>query len=66
MEDGTVDYGVVLKKRGDEVDANRTSSNRAVTLLITANTRLELEEKTKATIEKIDILDVNGKSRMAK
>ena len=66
LEDGTVDYGVVLKKCGDEVDANRTSSNRAVTLLITADSRRELDEKTKVAMEKIDILDINDISRMAR
>ena len=66
LKDGTVDYGAVLKKRGNEVDANRTSSNRAVTLLITADSRSELEEKTKIAMAKIDILDINDISRMAR
>ena len=66
LKDGTVDYGAVLKKRGDEVDANRTSSNRAVTLLITADSRSELDKKTSVALERIDILDINGKSRMAR
>ncbi len=66
LYDGTVDYGAVLKKRGDEVGANRTSSNRAVTLLITAQNRVELEEKTKNALERIDILDNTGKSHMAR
>ena len=66
LDDGTVDYGAVLKKRGDKVDANRTSSNRAVTLLITAETRAELDEKTKTALDRIDILDINGQSRMAR
>lgn len=66
LADGTIDYGAVLKKRGDEVDANRTSSNRAATLLMTADTREELEEKTKFVLEHIDIVDINGISRMAR
>ena len=66
LADGTVDYGAVLKKRGDEVDANRTSSNRAVTLLITADTEEELEEKSQRAKGLIDILDINGESRMAR
>ena len=66
LADGTVDYGVVLKKRGDEVDANRTSSNRAATLLMTAGTREELDEKTRIALERIDILDINGVSRLAR
>lgn len=66
LKNGTVDYGVVLKKRGDVVDANRTSSNRAVTLLMTANTREELDKKTKMVLEHIDILDINGVSRMVR
>jgi len=65
-KDGTVAYAAVLKKRGDAVDANRTSSNRAVTLLITANSRSELDEKTRSALETVDILDVNGISRMAR
>ena len=66
LADGTVDYGAVLKRRGDEVDANRTSSNRAATLLMTADTREELEEKTKYVLEHIDIVDNDGISRMAR
>ena len=66
LKDGTVDYGAVLKRRGDEVDANRTSSNRAATLLMTADTREELEEKTKFVLDHIDIVDINGVSRMAR
>lgn len=66
IEDGTVDYGAVLKKRGDEVGTNRTSSNRAAMLLITASTREELDEKTKFVLEQIDIVDINGISRMAR
>ena len=66
IAEGVVDYGAVLKKRGDKVDSNRTSSNRAVTLLITADSKEQLEQKTKQAIEKIDILDINGKSRMAR
>ena len=66
LKDRIVDYGAVLKRRGDEVDANRTSSNRAATLLMTADTREELEEKTKFVQDKIDIVDINGASRMAR
>lgn len=66
LKDGTVDYGTVLKKHGDEVDANRTSSNRAVTLLITAGTREELDKKMQKVMNVIDILDINGISRMAR
>lgn len=66
LADGTVDYGVVLKKRGDVVDANRTSSNRAVTLLMTADSKEELEEKTKRALRSIDILEINGASRVAR
>lgn len=66
LADGTVDYGAVLKKRGDVVDANRTSSNRAVTLLMTADTKEGLEEKTKFVMDHIDIVDINGISRMAR
>ena len=66
IEDGTVDYATVLKRRGDEVDANRTSSNRAATLLMTADTREELEKKTKFVLDHIDIVDINGISRMAR
>ena len=66
LADGTVDYGAVLKKRGDIVDANRTSSNRAVTLLMTAKSKEELEEKTQKALRNIDILDMNGNSRLAR
>ena len=66
LANGTVDYGALLKRRGDEVDANRTSSNRAATLLMTADTREKLEEKTKFVLEHIDIVDNNGISRMAR
>lgn len=66
LEDGTVDYAAVLKKRGDKVDANRTSSNRAATLLMTADSKSELEEKTKRALDKIDILDMDRNSRMAR
>ena len=66
LEDGTVDYGVVLKKRGDSVGPDRTSSNRAVTLLMTADTAEQLEEKTAAALNAIDILDESGASRMAR
>lgn len=66
LNTGTVDYGAVLKKRGDIVDSNRTSSNRAVTLLMTAKSREELEKKIKTTLNQIDILDINGVSRMAR
>ncbi len=48
------------------MDANRTSSNRAATLLMTADTREELEEKTKFVLEHIDIVDIDGISRMAR
>lgn len=66
LADGTVDYGAVLKKRGDPVDANRTSSNRAATLLMTAASRKELAEKEKTVLDRIDILDINGISRIAR
>ena len=66
IENGTVDYGVVLKRRGDEVEANRTSSNRVATLLMTADTREELEEKTNFVRNHIDIVDINGISHMAR
>ena len=66
LKEGIVDYGAVLKKRGDLVDANRTSSNRAVTLLITADSGRELEAKTREALERIDILDIDGNSRTAK
>lgn len=66
LADGTVDYGVVLKKRGDPVDANRTSSNRAATLLMTAETREALDEKTSEALHRIDILDIDGVSRLAR
>ena len=66
LAEGIVDYGVVLKKPNDTVDSNRTSSNRAVTLLITACSREELERKTEIALKRIDILDINGLSRMAK
>lgn len=64
LKDGTIAYGAVLKKRGDEVDANRTSSNRAATILITACSREELDTKTKEALARIDILDIHGISRM--
>ncbi len=66
LANGTVEYGTVLKKRGDIVDSNRTSSNRAVTLLLTAETNEELDEKTAFIRNKIDILDINGVSKIAK
>lgn len=66
LDDGVVDYGTVLKRRGDAVDANRTSSNRAVTLLMTAKSREELQTKMKTVYERIDILDINGISRMSR
>lgn len=66
LADGTVDYGAVLKKRGDIVDANRTSSNRAVTLLMTADARKQLDEKTQKALRNIDILDMDGNSRLAR
>ena len=58
--------GAVLKRRGDKVDSNRTSSNRAATLLMTADTGEALEEKTKMVLERIDIVDIDGISRMAR
>ena len=61
-----MDYGAVLKRRGDKVDSNRTSSNRAATLLMTADTGEALEEKTKMVLERIDIVDIDGISRMAR
>lgn len=64
LADGTVDYAAVLKKKGAIVSKDRSSSNRAVTLLLTANSRDELEEKTKMAMERIDIVDVDGASRM--
>ena len=66
LADGTVDYGAVLKKRGDPVDANRTSSNRTATLLMTAASQEELAEKEKTVLERIDILDIDGVSRITK
>ena len=66
LKEEIVDYGAVLKNRGDRVDANRTSSNRAVTLLITAETRSELDEKTQTTLDRINIIDIDGNSRMAR
>lgn len=64
LDDGTIDYGVVLKKRGDKVDANRTSSNRAVTLLMTAETKTQLALKAENVLKRIEILDINGNKRM--
>ena len=64
--EGIVDYSAVLKKEGDAVGPDRTSSNRAVTLLTTAETPEELEEKTKAALSRVDILDTEGVSRMAR
>ena len=66
LSDGTVDYGVVLKRRGDLVGPDRTSSNRAATLLMTADSKAELEAKRKAAREGIDILNLDGVSRMAR
>ena len=66
LADGTVDYGVVLKKRGDRVDANRSSSNRAATLLMTADSAEALNEKTSRALRQIDILDMDGVSRLAR
>lgn len=66
LEEGTVDYAAVLKKRGDKVNANRTSSNRAATLLMTADSKIELEEKTNKVLDDIDILDIDGNSCMAR
>ncbi len=65
-DEGIVDYYTVFKKRGDEVDANRTSSNRAVTVLITAKSPEELDVKSKIAINRIHILDVNGIDRLAR
>lgn len=65
QEDGTVDYAVVMKKRGDPVGPDRTSSNRAASLLMTADSREELEKKIKTALTRIDILDTDGISRMA-
>ena len=64
LEDKTVDYGTVLKKRGDIVGADRTSSNRAVTLLMTAETQKALKVKTETVMKRIDILDIYGNSCM--
>lgn len=66
LADGTVDYAAVLKKKGALVSADRSSSNRAVTLLLTANSREELEEKTKMVLKRIDIVDVDGVCRMVR
>lgn len=66
LADGSLDYAAVLKHRGDLVDANRTSSNRAATLLVTADSRQALDRKIKAVMERIDILDAEGKSRLAR
>lgn len=66
LADGIVDYGAVLKKRGDRVDANRTSSNRAVTLLLTAETQSELEQKNRIAVDRIRILDIDGKNCLSK
>lgn len=66
LSEGIIDYYAVLKKRGDVVDANRTSSNRAVTLLLTASNSLELENKTNEAMNRIDILDINGISQIAR
>ena len=66
LSDGTVDYGVVLKKRGDRVDANRTSSNRAATLLMTADSADALQEKLRKVWSRLDILDADGVSRLAR
>lgn len=66
MQNGIVDYGVVLKRYGDEVDANRTSSNRVATLLMIADNREKLEEKMKYVMNHIDIVDIDGISRMAR
>ncbi len=66
VEGGTVDYGAVLKKRGDNVGADRTSSNRAAMLLMTADSREEIEEKTAKVFGTIDILDIDGISRLSR
>ena len=66
LSDGTVEYGVTLKKRGDIIDTNRTSSNRAVTLLITADSREELGEKIQKSMNCIEIFDINGNKCMAR
>ena len=64
MSEGLIDYGVVLKRPGDIVGSDRTSSNRAVTLIMTADTAEDLERKTAEVIRRIDILDIDGNSRL--
>lgn len=66
LADSIVDYGVVLKKRGDVVGTDRTSSNRAVTLLMTAESADELDIKIRTVMERIDILDTEGVSRLSR
>ena len=66
LSDGTVDYAAVLKKRGAAVGADRTSSNRALTLIVSAETDEELEQKTQKALGAIDILDIDGVSRIAR
>lgn len=66
LADGTVDYGAVLKRRGDPIDDNRTSSNRIATLLMSAGSEQELNKKTEEVLKRIDIVDINGISRMAR
>ena len=66
LSDGTVDYAAVLKKRGAAVGADRTSSNRALTLIVSAETDEELEQKTQKALDAIDILDIDGVSRIAR
>ena len=65
INEHTVDYGVVLKRRGDMVDSNRTSSNRAVTLIVCADSASEMGIKMKRVYELIDIKDINGVSRLS-
>ena len=66
LNDHTVDYGVVMKRRGDKVDGNRTSSNRAVTLIVSADSEYEMDIKMKRVYELIDIIDINGVSRLSR
>ena len=66
LADGTVDYAAVLKKRGAVVTADRSSSNRAVTLLLTADSAEELTKKTQTARETIRILDADGTDRLSR
>lgn len=61
-----VDYSAVLKKHGAVVGADRTSSNRVLTLLMSAESKEELDLKTEKVLKQIDIEDIYGVSRMVK